>query len=152
MSATGRTSPSTVGVKADGTVVAVGDNDFGQCNVDNWTDIIQVAAGDEHTVGLKFDGTVVAVGSDSAGQCDVSGWTGIVQVAAGGPHTVGVKADGTMVAAGNNYYGQCDVGNWTDIAKSPTAPSSPWEATLLGSALSAAGRVSYRSPQVGLTR
>jgi len=25
-----------VGLKADGTVVAVGDNDFGQCNVSGW--------------------------------------------------------------------------------------------------------------------
>jgi alpha-tubulin suppressor-like RCC1 family protein len=26
----------TVGLKADGTVVAVGDNSFGQCNVGGW--------------------------------------------------------------------------------------------------------------------
>jgi len=35
----------TVGVKADGTVVAMGLNSDGQCNVGGWTDIIQVAAG-----------------------------------------------------------------------------------------------------------
>ena len=29
----------TVGLKADGTVVAVGDNEYGQCNVSDWTDI-----------------------------------------------------------------------------------------------------------------
>jgi alpha-tubulin suppressor-like RCC1 family protein len=52
----------TVGVKADGTVVAVGLNDEGQCDVDNWTDIIEVATGNFHTVGLKADGTVVAAG------------------------------------------------------------------------------------------
>ena len=52
----------TVGLKADGTVVAEGLNDYGQCNVGNWTDIVQVAAGGHHTVGLKSDGTVVAVG------------------------------------------------------------------------------------------
>ena len=61
----------TVGLKADGTVVAVGENYLGQCNVGNWTDIVQVAAGSYHTVGLKADGTVVAVGSNSdrAVQC-----------------------------------------------------------------------------------
>ena len=53
----------TVGVKSDGTVVAVGRNNYGQCNVGSWTDIVQVAAGDGHTVGLKSDGTVVAVGN-----------------------------------------------------------------------------------------
>jgi len=29
----------TVGLKADGTVVAVGDNNYGQCDVQGWTDI-----------------------------------------------------------------------------------------------------------------
>ena len=49
----------TVGLKADGTVVAVGYNDDGECDVGNWTGIIQVAAGGYHTVGLKSDGTMV---------------------------------------------------------------------------------------------
>jgi len=52
----------TVGVKSDGTVVAVGNNEEGQCDVDGWTDITQVAAGEEHTVGVNSDGTVVAAG------------------------------------------------------------------------------------------
>ena len=51
------------GLKSDGTVVAVGDNGYGQLNVGSWSNIVQVAAGDYHTVGLKSDGTVVAVGS-----------------------------------------------------------------------------------------
>ena len=58
----------TVGLKSDGTVVAVGRNSEGQCNVGNWTDIIQVDAGDFDTVGLKSDGTVVAVGDNSPGE------------------------------------------------------------------------------------
>jgi len=81
-------------------VVAVGWNDLGQCNVGNWTDIIQVAAGGWHTVGLKSDGTVVTVGDTYFGQCDVGDWTDITQVAAGEIHTVGLKNDGTVVAAG----------------------------------------------------
>jgi alpha-tubulin suppressor-like RCC1 family protein len=88
----------TVGVKSDGTVVAVGDNTYGQCDVGNWTDIIQVAADGRHTVGLKSDGTVVAVGMNYDGQCNVGGWTDIIQVAAGNCHTVGLKDDGTAVA------------------------------------------------------
>lgn len=63
----------TVGLKDDGTVVAVGDNGDGQCNVGDWTDIIQVAAGAEHTVGLKDDGTAVAGGNNDYGQCNVGG-------------------------------------------------------------------------------
>jgi hypothetical protein len=107
----------TVGLKSDGTVVAVGDNSYGQCDVDSWTDIVQVAAGEYHTVGLKSDGTVVAVGDVTFGRCNVDGWTDIVQVAAGGYHTVGVKSDGTVVAVGRESAGQINVSGWTDIVQ-----------------------------------
>jgi hypothetical protein len=63
-----------VGLKSDGTLVAVGDNREGQCNVGSWTDIIQVAPGSAHTVELRSNGTVIALGDNSEGQCDVSGW------------------------------------------------------------------------------
>ena len=102
----------TVGLKADGTVVADGGNSFGQCDVSGWTDIVAISAGFYRTVGLREDGTVVAVG---AGQCDVSGWKDIVAIDTSYYHTVGLKSDGTVVATGHNYYGQCDVGGWTDI-------------------------------------
>jgi hypothetical protein len=107
----------TVGVKSDGTVVAVGDKTEGQCDVARWTDIIRVAAGGHHTVGLKSDGTVVAVGLNFDGQCDVASWTHITQVAAGLYHTVGLRSDGTVVAVGLNFHGQCDVASWTDITQ-----------------------------------
>ena len=67
----------TVGLKSDGTVVAVGADNFGQCDVSGWTDIVTISAGWLHTVGLKSDGTVVAVGSDIYDECDVSGWKNI---------------------------------------------------------------------------
>ena len=35
----------TIGLKTDGTVVAIGDNKCGQCNISEWRDIIAVAAG-----------------------------------------------------------------------------------------------------------
>ena len=62
----------TVGLKADGTVVAVGYNGVGQCDVSGLRDIVAISAGDSHTVGLKADGTVVAVGWNEDGQCEVS--------------------------------------------------------------------------------
>ena len=58
----------TVGLKSNGTVVAVGYNYYGQLNVSSWTNIVQVAAGGAHTVGVKSDGTVVAVG------CKTGSW------------------------------------------------------------------------------
>jgi hypothetical protein len=51
-----------VGLKSDSTVVAVGHDLWGNCNVDGWTNIIQVTAGTDHTVVLKSDGTAIAVG------------------------------------------------------------------------------------------
>ena len=106
---------STVALKADGTVVATGVNDHGQCNVSGWTNIVTVSADYFHTVGLKADGTVVATGDNKCGECDVSDWTNIVAISAGGNHTVGLKADGTLVATGDNDRGQCNVSGWSDI-------------------------------------
>ncbi|MFU8796836.1 MAG: InlB B-repeat-containing protein [Dehalococcoidia bacterium] len=105
----------TVGVLPDGTVVATGNNDEGQCNVSGWTDIAQVAAGFSHTVGLKDDNTVVATGRNIEGQCNVGGWTDIIMVVAGDWHTVGLKNDYTVIATGKNDAGQCDVGGWAGI-------------------------------------
>jgi alpha-tubulin suppressor-like RCC1 family protein len=96
-----------VGLKSDGTVVAVGysyareEGEKGPCEVDGWADITQVAGGGFYTVGFKSDGTVVAAGRNDRGQCDVGNWTDIVQVAAGSSHTVGFKSDGAVVAVGN---------------------------------------------------
>jgi hypothetical protein len=53
----------TVGLRSDGTVVAVGESYAGQCDGSGWTNIVHVFAGYYHTVGLKFEGTVVAVGT-----------------------------------------------------------------------------------------
>ncbi len=108
----------TVGLKTDGTVVATGNNDYGECDVLGWTDIVAVAVGYNHTVGLKSDGTVTAVGGKYDGQCNVSGWTDIVAVTTGsefGEYTIGLKSDGTLVATGDNSYGQCNVLGWSNI-------------------------------------
>ncbi len=110
----------TVGLKSDGTVVAAGRNDNGQCDVSGWVDIVAVSAGGFHTVGLKSDGTVVAVGYNSNGQCNVSNWTDIVAISAGAEHTVGLRSDGTVVAVGYNDDGECNVSDWTDIVSVST--------------------------------
>jgi tetratricopeptide (TPR) repeat protein len=106
----------TVGLKADGTVVAVGDsNGYNQCSVSDWQDIVAISAGNYHTVGLKADGTVLAVGNSPHGRCDVSGWQDIVAISAANFHTVGLKADGTVVEVRNNPYGSYDLSGWHDI-------------------------------------
>ena len=108
----------TAALKTDGTVIAVGDNDDGQCDVSDWTDIVAISARSSQTVGLKADGTVVAVGEGSHGtydKCAIFDWTDIVAISAGNDHIVGLKADGTVVATGRNSSGQCNVSDWTDI-------------------------------------
>ena len=105
----------TVGLRSDGTVVATGWNNYSQCDVDSWSDIVAVDTGTYHTVGLRSDGTVVATGLNLGGLCNVNSWSDIVAVAAGNDHTVGLRSDGTVVATGWNDDGQCDVDSWTDI-------------------------------------
>ncbi len=106
----------TVAIK-DGKVLAVGDNDDGQCDVDGWSDIVTVSAGYEHTLGVRSDGTVVATGSNIFDQCEVVDWRNVTDVAAGTFHSLGLKNDGTVLAAGDNDDGQCDVGGWSDITE-----------------------------------
>lgn len=113
-----------VGVKMDGTVVATGWNDDGQCNTSELDSIIMVSAGHDNTIGLKKDGTVTSVGSSGRGngvrKGDISDWSDIIAVSAGMQHTVGLRSDGTVVAVCNdldNYNGICDVDSWTDIVQ-----------------------------------
>ena len=105
----------TVAVKSDGSVVTIGNNDFYQLNVSDWTEIVSVSIGDTHTIGLKANGKVVAAGAVNYNQCNVGGWNDIVSISARRYHTIGLKADGTVVAAGRSDYGQCDIWYWTDI-------------------------------------
>jgi hypothetical protein len=55
----------SVAIKGDGTVVAWGNNNYGQATVPaGLAGVTAVAAGGRHTVALKGDGTVVAWGND----------------------------------------------------------------------------------------
>lgn len=98
-----------------GTVIAVGLNSYGQCDLKSWKNIVSIACGDCHTVGLKKDGTVVATGYNANNQCKVEAWRDIVSIACGDGYTVGLKKDGTVIATGYNIFGQCDVKSWKDI-------------------------------------
>lgn len=106
----------TVGVQNNGRVLAVGSNEHGQTNVQNWKDIQAVSAGYLHTIGIKTDGSLISTGLNNYGQCDVQAWSDIVSISAGGYHTVGLKSDGTVVAVGyDEEDNRCEVDNWTDI-------------------------------------
>ncbi len=105
----------TVGLRVDGSVVAVGENDSGQCNVENWKNITAIACGGSHTVGLRADGTVVAVGENEKGQCNVRDWRDVTAIVCRGCCTIGIRADGTVVVAGCDELTCNAVKGWRDI-------------------------------------
>ena len=105
-----------VGLQVDGTVKAIGNNEFGQCETSSWRDVVEVAVGFSHTLGLKADGTVYATGDNSEGQCNVQNWTDIVMIAAGVYQSIGLKRDGTVVYAGDMpYLDESQMNDWRDI-------------------------------------
>lgn len=101
----------SLGLKTDGSVIAWGLNNVGQCSVPSPnTGFTAVAAGHWHSLGLKSDGSIVAWGWNYYRQCSVPPPnTGFVAVAAGHEHSLGLKADGSVVAWGRNDKSQCNV-------------------------------------------
>ena len=63
-----------VGLKSTGTVVAEGDNSYGQCDVGEWRNVIAIAACGNHTIGLKKDGTFYATGDNDFDQGIIKNW------------------------------------------------------------------------------
>ena len=110
---------TTVGVRSDGTVVATGDNEFGQCDVSDWTGITAVEEDEFNTVGIRSDGTVVATVNDEVLSepvyYNVSNWTDVVDVALGGVYTVGLRPDGTVMVAGHEDNPSILGSSWTGI-------------------------------------
>ncbi|TDK61750.1 DUF5011 domain-containing protein [Bacillus salipaludis] len=114
---------TTIGLKSDGTVMAIGGDYQGRTDVGDWSNITQVAAYHQ-TVGLKKDGTVVAVGLNTYGQTNVSDWEDIIAVSAGLYHTVGLKKDGTVVAVGQGRFGETNLYGWKDIVQISASAST----------------------------
>jgi uncharacterized delta-60 repeat protein len=128
---------------SNGTVVAWGDNGFGQfgngittdsnvpTQAGSLTDITAVAAGAYHSVALKNDGTVWSWAYNSYGQLgngttnnstvpvQVAVITGITAIAGGGNHSLALKSDGTVWAWGRNSYGQIGNGSCCSNSKTP---------------------------------
>ncbi len=108
-----------LGLKSDGTVMAVGDNTYGQCNVSGWANIISISVESGYQRGTSFgvnsDGNIVFSGNLSTGATSMPGWTLVEQVACGNQITVGIKPDGTASGRGLNTSGQLDVNSWSNL-------------------------------------
>ena len=98
---------SAFGLRLDGTVVSIGENDNGQCEVGQWTDITAIDTSGAMTVGAKRDGTLLAVGTSNLDYENgvqkqgervlATGWTDVIQIDAGGDFIFGLQKDGTVL-------------------------------------------------------
>ena len=104
----------TVGLRADGSVLACGDNSFGQCEVGALHDVTAVAVGAYHTLALHRDGTVSAIGRNSEKQCDTSSWRDVKAVAASDYASFGLTGDGTLLCTG--FYDYKEPESWSGLA------------------------------------
>lgn len=131
-------SGHTVGLCADGTVVAAGarqkENNSrfrsatahlpraNPCAVESWTGITSVSCGEEVTVGVSHDGRVFAVGNTLYGQCNTDGWRGVVSAVTSGTHTVALFGDGHVEAVGRNESGECETESWSHVVQIAVMP------------------------------
>jgi alpha-tubulin suppressor-like RCC1 family protein len=104
----------SVALRDNGTVVAWGDNTYGQTNVPaNLNDVIAIAAGATHALALRADGTVAAWGDNTYGQTIVPpGLTGVTAITCAESLNLALKSDRTVVAWGYNSFGQLNVPTW----------------------------------------
>jgi alpha-tubulin suppressor-like RCC1 family protein len=121
-------------LKADGTIVAWGDNTYGQLGdnsttfrmqpvqVQNLSGVTSIAIGYRHNLALKSDGTVWLWGNGYAGQAysqtyltpvQVSGLTDVVAISCGLVHNLALKSDGTVWVWGGGLYGALGLGSVT---------------------------------------
>ena len=106
----------TVGLRADGTVTGVGNNDYRQLDFLGWHNITAVSAGLRHTVGLRSDGSCLASGHGKNGETDIRHWRNITNIIAGTDCTFGIKKDGRVLVAGNNKNGDLQVSHLENVA------------------------------------
>jgi len=146
----------TLALKTDGTLLAWGNNEYGQLgdgtiiNRSNpvvvkdaqgspITGVTAIAAGIFHNLALKSDGTLLAWGTNWGGQLGdgskidrhnpvtVLVASGIIAIAAGDAHSLALKTDGTVLAWGNNGAGQ--VGNGSTVNQTSPVVVSDTSAT-----------------------
>lgn len=114
---------NSAGLKTDGTCFIYGNNQYGQLQAREWTNLINIKCNNYGVLGLFADGTCKFIGMhpwDPNPPIDVSSWTNIVDIDLGAYNAVGIKEDGTCVSTGRNDFGQGDVYDWTDIVQIQT--------------------------------
>lgn len=109
-----------VALKPDGTVIAAGKNDHGQCNVSAWRNIVAVDCCEDGTIGLTADGHVKYTGWNVYKESGCTSWSGIIDAQMSSSCVFGLKADGTVLATPSQTHPRStapDVKTWRDIAE-----------------------------------
>lgn len=98
----------SLALRSDGTVVAWGVNNLGQCEVPaGLHEVVDIAAGYRHSLALRSDGSVVGWGQNEHGQANGSAaGMNLMAVAAGCGHSLALTVDGRIVGWGRNHAGQ----------------------------------------------
>ena len=109
----------SLALKSDGTVVAWGDDNYGELDMPAGLNGVKAisasrtlgAAPSFYSLALKSDGTVVGWGTDAGtgAATPPAGLTDVVAISAGTLHGLALKSDGTVVAWGYDSAGQVDV-------------------------------------------
>lgn len=90
----------TVVLYNDGTISAIGLNQSDLKNIEKWTNIQDVAAGDNHVVAVDNKGKIYCTGDNSFGQCDVQNFDKVGKVFAAPNATIAIGVDGTIYYTG----------------------------------------------------
>ena len=136
-------------LKSDGSLWAMGNNNFGQLgdgttDNDNYntnfpeqivaSNVTAIAAGGYHSLFLKSDGSLWAMGDNEYGQLGDGSTnnmkvpeqivaSNVTAIAAGGWHSLFLKSDGSLWAMGVDFYGQ--LGDGTFRTTAPFGTSQP---------------------------
>ncbi len=116
----------SLALKADGTVVAWGDNSSGQCSVPaGLINVVAVAAGNNASVALRGDGTLVGWGSGRLPDWAFfpfdtgvishmpAGLNNVVSISLGASFASALRSDGTPIVWGTALYPMDPNGNGT---------------------------------------
>ena len=110
----------SVGLRANGTVVAVGDNYYGQCDVGSWSNIVSIAAADNYTLGLRNDGKVLIAGLDKNAVL----FKDATAIAAGGQQVICLTKSGGIESVGvpDWYQRVIKSPNWKHVISLAVGP------------------------------
>ena len=101
----------SLALRQDGSLVAWGWNDYGQCDVPAGNRFVAIAAGHFHSLALRTDGSIVAWGR----RAEAPAGNDFAAIVAGPQHNLALRADGTMVGWGESRFGRTDVPKGNDF-------------------------------------